>query len=211
VNKSFFHFQQSWPRHLAHAAFWVFIFLTIGFATNWVDIPDHDDEWMLSILAVLSAISLLVPTMLAMRLRLERLTGSLEIIIVLSQLASWLGAFGWYRDGFGYDTFVHVFSSVLLTIGTVWTLRAAGLARRAGTLLLSSAALVLVFVLVNELYEWGSDTFFSTALYGEAGESDDTWRDMAANLVGITIGIVIGNRQRFYAMLHQVEDKQSAV
>lgn len=179
-----------------------FLLLAAGLAAGVIDVPDHDFEWFLAYLAVLSALGMLAPALLfrlVPRLRAlpdQRLLGRFEIFVFLAMAASWIGSFGLYRDGFGYDTFVHFFASAIFAVMVIVLLSAADprLAARPALLFAIAAGIALAGGIVNEVFEWGGDRLIGTAMYGEAGESDDTLKDFAANAVGILAGAAVALR-----------------
>lgn len=201
---SFFKESQPRMRHLAHLAFWLFVILGVLLRFEVLDVPDHDFEWFLSYLAFMSAFALLVPTLLFRTFkRLEKraseeLLGFIEVASVLAMAASWAGGFGLYRQGIGYDTFVHFSASALMML-VAFTLLVATtslLERNLYALFFYAAVLTFSGGILNELFEYGGDAIFGTMMAGELGQPDDTLRDIFANSMGILVAAGIAYQYR---------------
>ena len=194
----FFKKNQPASRLIAQGLFWAFIVLALIMQLGWIDVVDHDMEWFLVYMLLFSAVGMVAPFIVAQlipRLR-EKLNdqslGILEILAGLAIVSSWIGAFGLYRDGFGYDTFVHFFASFcLMGMFTIVLMLFPVFRNKIWVLLLLAGGLTLVGGLLNEVFEYMGDLLFETMMYGELGQPDDTLRDLIADGVGIGLGAVI--------------------
>jgi hypothetical protein len=185
-------------RRVFHVAFWLFIVLGVIFWLGWLDVPGHDDEWALSYMAFGSALVMLLPYALVQSSKSIRshintawLAG-LEAVLFFAMTASWIGAFGLYRAGFGYDTGVHVFSSALAVFGVTLIVMAIKPDLAHEPLVLASIAFIVALMAGagNELVEWSSDRFLGTVMYGEVGQPNDTLRDGIGDVIGVIAGTV---------------------
>lgn len=185
-------------RRMFHVAFWLFIALGIIFWLGWLDVPGHDDEWALGYMAFGSAAVLWLPYLIVSvseTIRSHANTawlGALEGVLFFAMTASWIGAFGLYRAGFGYDNGMHVFASALAVFGITLIVSAYNPGLVHEPLVLASIALILALLagMGNEVVEWTSDRFLGTVMYGEVGQPDDTLRDTIADVVGVLVGSV---------------------
>lgn len=201
----FFKRHQPFTRHLAHLLFWAFLVLAAAFRANVIDL-DHDTEWFLGYLSLLSAAGLLGPWLIYRFVPWfeekgsERLLGAFEVMIAVAMIASWIGAFGMYRVGLGYDTGVHVFVSSLIALMVVMAALSTRfeLGARMAAILGCAALVTILAGSVNEVFEWGGDQLFGTSMYGEAGEPNDTFKDAIGNMAGFVIGssFAYANRKR---------------
>ncbi|MBU0645915.1 hypothetical protein KJ611_00330 [Patescibacteria group bacterium] len=194
----FFKTNQPATRLIAQGLFWAFIVLAILMQLGWIDVVDHNQEWFLVYMLLLSALGMMGPFIIVnlirpLRARItEQALGLMEMLAGAAMVASWIGAFGLYRDGFGYDTFVHFFASLCLVLifGIALTVFPF-FAKRVWLLLLLVVVLTLLGGLLNEMFEYAGDLLFTTMMYGEAGQPDDTLRDLIGNSVGAVIGVVV--------------------
>lgn len=151
-------------------------------------------------LAILSSVGLLGPWLFFRFLpRIQtkgtaNLLGFIELLITIGIGIGWLGGFGLYRVGLGYDTFAHFSVSMLigLVILSVSFVLIPEIQHSYFMGFLIVAVLASVAGLINELFEYGGDQLFGTVMYGEAGQSDDTLRDLVGNTLGFLAGSVIG-------------------
>lgn len=194
----FFKTNQPATRLIAQGLFWAFIVLALLMQLGWIDVVDHQQEWFLVYMLLLSALGMAGPFILAhlippLRRRLnDRILGMMEILAGLAMVASWIGAFGLYRDGFGYDTFVHFFASFCLFIIFGLALMIFPVFNsRIWLLLLAAAFLTLLGGFLNEIFEFAGDLLFETMMYGEAGQPDDTLRDAIGDLLGAATGVIL--------------------
>lgn len=190
----FFKKNQPATRLIAQGLFWAFLVLALLMQLDWIDVVDHDMEWFLVYMSLFSAFGMVAPLLVANLIPIlkqkitEQVLGLIEILGGAAIVSSWIGAFGLYRDGIGYDTFVHFFASwcLLIIFGLVLT---TALQYQHWWLILGMAAiLTLLGGLLNELFEYAGDQLFSTMMYGEAGQPDDTLRDLIADGVGVMVG-----------------------
>jgi len=115
-----------------------------------------------------------------------------ETLLALAMILSWIGAFGPYRWGFGYDSFVH-FTATLITAvmisAFVYALSPA--ARKNNTALIVIVLIVAMFAgVVNEMFEKYGDLLWGTMMYGEVGQPFDTAIDYTYDFAGAIVGIV---------------------
>lgn len=192
-----------WTRKLVLVAFFGQLALAAGLFAGIIDISGHNDEWFVAYLALLGAAGLFIPWLLFRKRLPERRIGYYEAFAAVGMASSWIGAFGPYRTVSGYDTFVHVFCSALLGFVIIDALRRLAPRIASHEALLIAAGLVLTMLggLGNELFEWGGDQLFGTMMYGEAGQPDDTTRDLIGNAVGFVIGALIAYSRRKSAKL----------
>ena len=197
---SFFQKKQPWSRHVGHAGFWLCLILAILLGLKLIDIPDHDQEAFLSGLALLCVGVMILPTLFFKfvpalhKVFTQRLIGVTEVGLVIAMLLSWIGSFGFYRDGFGYDTGIHFFISgmgaliVMILVIAVFP----KLINNPVQLFLIVALILMVIGISNEIFEWSVDQIFNSGTYGEVGQPDDTQRDLIANITGIFVGGITG-------------------
>lgn len=181
-------------RYLSQLVFWLFIILGILLQVGWIDIQAHDQEWFLAWMMYLSAFEMLVPWLFSIVSKriTERLVALVEILAAIAMILSWIGSFGLYRWGFGYDSFVHFTASVLVAVilvALVYTLIPI-LRTRTWAVILIVATLTLVAGVVNELFEMFGDHLFGTTMYGEAGQPFDTIRDYGYDIAGAFVGSI---------------------
>jgi uncharacterized membrane protein YjdF len=166
----------------------IFVLLSLGLATGFVDVRAHDDEWFLTIMALVTAGSIFLPD------ALHRLFPSfghwtaqtldeIRWIWITMLIMGWIGSLGAYQLGRGYDSAVHFFSTLL----GVWMVRKCA---KTDQQFRNLTVLVLAAGVVNELFEFFGDFWWGTQMYGEKGQVDDTARDLVANTVGFVSGIV---------------------
>lgn len=198
--KTFFQNSQPWSRVAAHVWFWGFLLLAALLGFGEIDIPDHNQEWFLVYLAVLSAGTMMVPWLFFRwipwfkKAATTKLVGFTEVILAISLSLSWIGSFGLYRRRIGYDTLVHFTVSFIGAFTLVMILRAIQPAFKKHPIFLFVLVVLLMNVggIGNELFEWGGDTLFGTAMYGESGQVNDTLRDFVGNSFGMVLGAVSG-------------------
>jgi len=189
-------------RNISHTVFWLFIVFGVLLQLGWIDIRAHDQEWFLSGMMYLSALGMLVPWLLSAISK--RITGQvvalIEILAAVAMILSWIGSFGPYRWGFGYDSFVHFTASLLLAIIIV-SLAYAVFPRvrpHAWAVILVVATLTLFGGVINELFELFGDQVFGTMMYGELGQPTDTirdyWYDITGALTGSMLGVLFRDR-----------------
>jgi len=183
-------------RNISHVVFWLFIVFGVLLQIGWIDIRAHDQEWFLSGMMYLSALGMLVPWLLsAVSKRITgRLVALIEILAAIAMILSWIGSFGLYRWGFGYDSFVHFTASLLLAI-IIIALAYAVFPRvrsHAWAVILIVATLTLFGGVINELFELFGDQLFGTKMYGELGQSTDTLRDYCYDIAGALTGSILG-------------------
>ena len=182
-------------RNISHVIFWLFIVFGIVLQIGWIDVRAHDQEWFLAWMMYLSAFGMLVPWLLSVVSKWirERLVAVIEILAAAAMILSWIGSFGFYRWGFGYDSFVHFTASVLLAI-IIAALAYAVFPRtrvHAWSVILIVATLTLVGGVVNELFELYGDQLFGTMMYGELGQPIDTLRDYGYDVIGALVGAIL--------------------
>ncbi len=198
-------------RRINHVNFWGFVVLTILLAMKLIDIQAHDDEWFLAWLMGASAFAMLLPSVAAQTLPVfkqrvtENFIAYFEIALAIGMWLSWIGAFGPYRWGFGYDSFVHLTVSVLIALLIVSLIYAINPAIQ--TKWQAVVIIVVLFTIfagvINELFEKYGDIWLGTKMYGEFGQPNDTIRDYVYDFFGAIIGTFIGIKKKnlIFAML----------
>lgn len=190
---------QPGSRHLAHAFFWTFLIFAVLTQLGYADVWGHDDEWFLFYLYLLSAATMMIPFLLFSyipRLRKqvnEKILGKFELLVCWAMMLGWMGGFGFYRLGIGYDTFVHFTASGLIAVMMVMLLilLRPAFAKEPFRLFLWVALLTLIGGTMNEVFEWAGDTYLGTSMFGEAGQPLDTYIDYVANTFGLVFGSVM--------------------
>jgi len=183
-------------RQISHIVFWLFIVFGILLQLNWIDIRAHDQEWFLAWMMYFSAFGMLVPWLFSIVSKriTERLVAMIEILAAIGMTLSWIGAFGLYRWGFGYDSFVHFSASVLLAViivSLVYTLFPF-FRTHTWSVILIVATLTLLGGVINELFELFGDQLLGTAMYGEVGQPNDTILDYGYDVAGALVGSILG-------------------
>lgn len=183
-------------RQISHIVFWLFIVFGILLQLNWIDVRAHDQEWFLAWMMYLSAFGMLVPwlfSFVSKRIS-EKLIAFIEILALIAMILSWIGSFGPYRWGFGYDSFVHFVASALLAVIIVSILFAVipVFQKHTWSVILIVATLTLLGGVINELFELFGDQLLGTAMYGEAGQPNDTILDYGYDVGGALVGSIIG-------------------
>jgi hypothetical protein len=186
------------------ALFWIFVVLTALLAFDLIDIKAHDDEWFLAWLMGISAIAMLLPHLIVSAVpKLKRsVTESFiavqESLLGLAMILSWIGSFGPYRWGFGYDSFVHFTASAIAAIMIVAFIYAVAPKLRTNwtALIILVIAFTLFAGVINELFEKYGDIIWNTKMYGEVGQPYDTTIDYIYDFIGAIIGTIIGIRCR---------------
>jgi uncharacterized membrane protein YhaH (DUF805 family) len=201
--RTFFHRDQPMTRHIANVSFWLLLCLAVTFWLGKLQVPDRDTEWFLGYMAVLSAGLLLVPTIMMRLPRFrDRATASIvgfyEFLAVLGLAAAWAGSFGLYLAGFGYDTFIHFFSSALFAYILVDAIVRAfpGLVGQWWKVWVVVILLGMAGGVGNELFEWGGDQLFGTKMFGKVGVPHDTAYDLVADAAGVLVGIAFAKRRK---------------
>ncbi len=194
-------------RYFSQLVFWLFIIFGLLFRFDQIDIRLHDDEWFLEWIMYLSAFAMLVPWLLSLAFWkiTERLVTFVEILALISMVIAWIGGFGLFRWGFGYDSFVHFTASALLAVILVALVYALtpSLQTRPWAVILIVATLTLVGGVINELFEMFGDQWWGTVMYGEAGQPLDTMIDYFYDIGGALTGSIIGvlSRERILKLL----------
>lgn len=163
-----------------------------------------DDGVFLGVMALSSIILLALPALLfrVPRLR-ERLPAramlALEGLLAAVTLFAWIGTFGLFRAGIGYDSLVHVLSSAL---GIGIALIALPILYPNVSMMPQARLVVLLLGIVfaggvaNELFEKFGDAWWGTQMYGEWGDPRDTERDLMYNVLGAFLGAALMVRMK---------------
>ncbi|MFH1631445.1 MAG: hypothetical protein ABIA47_00255 [bacterium] len=194
-------------RRTVHACFWLFLIAAPLFYFRVIDI-DHDFEWLLAYLFVLSAILLFLPQLffeLVPGLRdrgKEQALGTIEFILVIATILSWIGAMGPYRWDIGFDSFVHFSSSALAAVALyafAYVMSDSKSGPSGFGVLAALIVITLALGIIVELGEWSLDAVFGSAAYGEAGQPGDTTRDIVYDTLGAIVGsaLIIKHRKSF--------------
>lgn len=158
-----------------------------------------DDGIFLGILALASGAVVAAPALLQRIPRLrERASGSavirLEGLLATVTLLAWIGTFGLFRKGVGYDSFVHFTASAfgisiaLLTLSIFYPNISMMRQARLVVLLLG---IVFAGGVINELFEKFGDAWWGTEMYGEWGDPRDTERDLVYDALGAFLGATL--------------------
>jgi len=186
--------------------FGIFVIFTGLLAFDLIDIKAHDKEWFLAWMMALSAVSVLIPYWIVIsikRLRSntnENFVALTESILIIAMLLSWIGAFGPYRWGLGYDSFVHFSASVLAGIffaSVAYAIKAKW-SRNSIAVFLFVVGMSILAGIGNELFEKYGDIIWGTKMFGEAGQANDTTIDYIYDFIGAIIGALVGiaNKKR---------------
>ncbi len=177
--------------------------LTILLAFELIDIRAHDDEWFLAWLMGISAILLFLPWLIfkipsLKRRATEPLLALIELLLAGAMCLSWIGSFGPYRWGIGYDSFVHYTASLFAAIGFVTLVYTLKPTLKSNWAVVVVIAIVLSFLtgIGNEAFEYYGDIIWGTEMYGEAGQPNDTVIDYAFDATGATLGVILSIRYR---------------
>ena len=107
-------------RKFISAFFWIQILLAIGFFIRLINFVS-DEYNFLGGMALLSVFAIIVPWLFSLHPRFgsqinESFLAFCEALIGFAVILSWIGTFGLYLAGFGYDSFVHFAASVIFAI-----------------------------------------------------------------------------------------------
>jgi len=193
-------------RKFVSAFFWIQILLAIGFFSRLINFVS-DDYNFLGGMALFGAFAILVPWLFSLHPRFgSQINQSFlvftEASIGIAIMLSWIGTFGLYLAGFGYDSFVHFIVSVILAILVFLFLAVVWQGFRNGHFVFGFILIILVVTMlggvINELFEYYGDIIFGTMMYGEPGQMFDTRRDFIYDFLGSIFGIslVVWNRER---------------
>ncbi|MBU1907094.1 hypothetical protein KKD71_02990, partial [Patescibacteria group bacterium] len=165
-------------RRINLALFGIFVVLTLLLAFGLIDVKAHQDEWFLAWMMGISAIAMLLPHLLIIAVpRLKKSASESflameESLLALAMILSWIGAFGPYRWGFGYDSFVHFGASAIAAVmitAFVYVL-APKLRKNYIALIVIVILMALLAGAANELFEKYGDIIWGTMMYGETGQ-----------------------------------------
>lgn len=194
-------FTSSHPlRRINLVFFGIFLILTGLLAFDLIDIKAHDDEWFLAWLMGLSAAVIFLPQLLVRfirplrRVATEQYVAWLEAMLILAMTLSWIGAFGPYRWGFGYDSFVHFGASLIIAVVLVATIYLLNpkWAKNSVTVFVMVIVFSILAGIGNEAFEKYGDIIWGTEMFGEAGQPNDTLIDYIYDFVGAVFGSVLG-------------------
>jgi len=155
-----------------------------------------DDGVFLGVMALVSVVLLALPAIISCVPRFrERLTTrvllALEGLLATITLFAWIGTFGLFKAGIGYDSLVHFLSSALgigvaLLALPIFYPNISLMPRL--RLIIFAVCLVFAAGVVNEFFEKFGDAWWGTQMYGEWGDPRDTERDLAYDALGAIVG-----------------------